>query len=156
MQDRFKFRFWNKERNKMETFEYCSDAIGDLLTKSYPQYEIMQSTGLKDSEGTLIYDGDITQALIDNRLFECNGKMHSAMSPTFNRIHEVKFVSDDLFYQYMLINYDNVNNKKMNDCGKHCYDRVLTQNTIKECGIKIIGNIYENKELLEAKNEKHR
>lgn len=134
MQDRFKFRAWNKLSNELKdikslninhSFPDCSNVI--LETNSFDKIKthnmpiecaagfnniiLMQCTGKKDKTGKLIFEGDIV------REYDEYG---------YVMIKEVVFLEDVMFGFNINVEFD----------------------------YEIIGNIYENPELLEETNDK--
>lgn len=133
MQDRFKFRVWNKEQNRFH-HSFCCDitASGTLVIsqgiegKKYivddDNYVVQQCTGLKDKNGKLIYEGDIIQIPDDYDtygMFACEKR-------------EIYF----------------------NEGGfrlKPKWDKNSRGNWLEDTkDFEVIGNIYENPKLLEA------
>ena len=127
MQDRFRFRVWLKDTNKM--YNVHSLHIGTnkaIISSRYGNVSIyinknsilMQSTGLKDKNGKLIYEGDI----IVNEKF-------------------VKYITrwNDNIGQFYIskINPSKYDNWKDWHLARHDLD------------YELIGNVYENPELLE-------
>lgn len=86
--------------------------------------ETMESTGLKDKNGKEIYEGDII-GLVDSQ-----GDLVK---------HEIKWDTED-YAAFIGINI-----------GYPTLKSTLRQTWLNECGFEIIGNIYENPELLEKK-----
>lgn len=150
MQDRFKFRHYNKLVKKMTYYDkpemqVClnNDFKSGLIFPMSEEYEdnamymgkytyYQQCTGLKDKNGKLIYEGDI---LTDG-------------------------------YHNMLVYYDQENcsfalqkrtNYSLKRFGKNGYERIslrnLSENSFKNHQLKIIGNIYENPELLNKEDK---
>lgn len=136
MNDRFRFRAWNKEKKIMHYEAEKGAACLPFyhLSKSN-EFIFEQCTGLKDKNGRLIYEGDIVKAEVKEPELKAAGII------TFGRyVHDLGFYLKwigapaeprkyypgwraDLFYW------------------------------LEDEGLEIIGNIHENPELLEGGNE---
>lgn len=127
MNDRFKFRVWDNENNKMFTplrhFNYSNVNGTIVCIESFCQYDgfyqkriikefndaiLMQCTGLKDKNGKLIYEFDVVK---DEN----------------NALHYVKWVYDSW---------------QLFPCTQNNYTIGIVDDEI-----EVIGNIYENPEL---------
>lgn len=129
MQNRFKFRLYNKKSKQMifdvelieERFvSFCNDE--DLV--------LMQCTGMKSTKGQLLYEGDIV------RFFSCS--IIDAMSerhPMEERIGQIVWNEEEMKFDVM------VGGKAIPSLCKKIDDN----------NFELIGNIYENPELLEEK-----
>ena len=118
MNDRFRFRVWDKNKKFMiydaeSDFRYV-DRFGEFL--QYPEdYEVMQCTRLKDNNGNLIYEGDIV------KIFHVSGTMQGKLFTDVVEWNELRYRFDT--EKYGVFDEDDT--------------------------YEVIGNIYENKELLQ-------
>ena len=118
MNDRFRFRVFYKPHNKIYNViclnsdrqkEIIVEYKGSTALVEWKYCDILQSTGLKDKNGRLIYEGDIIkETLID-------------------------FINEEII---TVVKWDKLNTG---------YNLENLQN----CEREIIGNIYQNPELLE-------
>ena len=126
MNDRFKFRAWHKPTKRLfEIWSFTPSCVyentvnGIYTSPTNPakleDCVLEQSTGLKDKNGRLIYEGDIVR----------NG------SPSISHnIYKVEY------------NSVNANYGLTNKYDDHCFCYAMS--------LEVIGNIHENKNLLEA------
>ena len=133
MNDRFKFRVWNKEQNRFHHSFSCDiTASGTLVIsqgiegKKYivddDDYVVQQCTGLKDKNGKLIYEGDIV------------ADVNTGCVATI----------EYLPYTYSLM----VHIRRMDD---YITIEDICFTEAEGTPFEVIGNIYENPELLEVK-----
>ena len=134
MQDRFKFRVWNKEYSKLYTWEDIIDKKGNcslywcMLQAQNDEANniLMQCTGLKDKNGKLIYEGDIVKQDGDN--FEIK---YCEKCKSYQCFGKISWVKEKFCYA--------------------CEGDYIWSEFIEELDTsEVIGNIYENPELLEA------
>ena len=123
MDNRFKFRCWDDIHREM--IDLQEQDVNPCNISDIPQNNIMQCTGLKDKAGNLIFEGDIVKYT----------SLPSKTNPEKKPFTEnYKIVWDET--------YGGWNTQRYNGINCHCVAIILKQ-------IEVIGNIYQNSELME-------
>lgn len=145
MLDRFKFRVWDKELKayyNQGKLKYMpkpmlqSDGLLAYDCDNFERFVIQQCTGLKDKNGKLIFEEDILE-------WQCCDMDKGDVRRVCKVIQEIKIDDEGMQHSRFLI--DVLNSYKDNGDNRTYFPRPEK--------IKIIGNIYENPELLEVSNE---
>ena len=150
-----KFRAWNKQKKEMMKISSISLENKEIAVKDFGTYhffrikdtELMQYIGLKDKNDKEIYEGDILLSSNENGIF----------------LQLIGFGNDDREYSGILNGFKIIDGRILEDddyeideC-KECTQELIKahnipilqpENTIID-GWWIVGNIYENKKLLE-------
>lgn len=116
-----KFRLWDKEQKEMRTMQ----PNWSFSNLNAPEYIALQFTGLKDKNGKEIYEGDIVQY---------------RWNDPYAHIGKIFWYEDG----YWKIKWNNINTGKIGGSEDVLEDLLAV---FVGC-LEIIGNIYENPELL--------
>ena len=123
----FKFRAWDSYHEEMIDWEQYKDelVVNDFKEHGKGPLVIMQYTGLKDKNGTDIYEGDYIEM------------------PDSNYIWTVGFINNGFKVRALI--------EKSYRGGKYkepvTFELINTDDA--RWGVEVIGNIYENPELIE-------
>ena len=137
MQRQIKFRAWDKELKRwVPQYESMVAPIGKTSTWSTERgFTLMQYTGLKDKDGVDIYEGDIVKILYTDWPSQLDSHPELSHEEYLDSIALTRVVIWSVQGFYVSHKVDGY--AESMEPGTRGY-------------IKVIGNIYENPELLEA------
>lgn len=142
MSRELKFRAWDIEESKMiyddsEIFlGYHIDAFGAFDAEGY---EFMQFTGLTDSKGKEIYEGDIVKQSL---VFDYDDGYNGGPSADIDYTGKVVVLASKGVCLHKPLFRDNLDESS---------GRSNNYLNVRSCRAKVIGNIYTTPELLEDK-----
>lgn len=145
-----KFRVWSKDEKIMRDVSSIylplnspSDKAITFYNKQEDiyewvyDYELMQYTGLKDENEKEIYTGDIVE--INNHKYSITFEIGSFMLVRCSNETD------------MYIEFDNCWNDDVYPLSQFYWDSNAEENVLENC--EVIGNIYENPEMLEGEKD---
>ena len=129
MNDRFKFRIWHKPTKTMEYNGLWTGYPNIQKKMSDNNFIIMQCTGITDKNGKLIYEGDVLKNLLNGKKY----KVEWVGCQASFELHQILSPNDEGYKkaQPIAIYFANGGFQRF----------------------QVLGNIYENPELLDVKND---
>ena len=146
-----KFRVWDKTTNTMfednkntdiniEIFREMVDINGiPLIYENECDAVLMQYTGLKDKNGKLIWENDVLM---------CHGNKKDLCKVCFGEFKVIdieNMVAVDVVQGFY---YKPLETDELSKCEPFCYEMPLTNYYLKRMDAEVIGNIFDNPELL--------
>lgn len=100
---------------------------------------ICQCTGLKDKNGKKIWENDILM---------CHGNPDDLVKAVFGEFRVIDIITEQAVDTAIGWHYEVVPTDAISRCEPFCYPMPLNHQYVKRCEMKVIGNIYDNPELL--------
>ena len=104
---------------------------------------ICQCTGLKDKNGKIIFENDILMNH-DNPL--------DLIKAVFGEFTVIDMEMEEEIDDVIGWHYEVIPTDAISKCEPFCYPMPLTDRYVDRCNMKVVGNVFDNPELLEEKN----
>lgn len=140
-----KFRAWNEEAKEIEVFKTYEEISELFLALSADDgfYSIMQSTGLFDKNGTEIFEGDILKFNDEWADYGYEGYVDGSI----DGINYVEIKAETTYFTFGKTRVPESSLTDLVENEHYSFEELVND---KSYEFEIIGNIYENKELLEV------
>lgn len=151
MEDRYLYRAKRIDNGEwMEGYLYrLSERLNPfimLVHRGGEAYEvdpstICQCTGLKDKNGKLIWENDILM---------CHGNRNDLVKAVFGEFYVIDVETLEKIDRVIGWHYEVLPTDSLSKCEPFCLSMPLTEGYVKTCEFEVIGNIFDNPELLEV------
>lgn len=140
-----KFRAWDTETKEIEVFQTYEEISELFLALSADDgfYSIMQSTGLKDKNGKEIFEGDILKFNDEWPDYCYEGYVDGSIEG----VNYVEIKREKTCFTFGKTKIPESSLIDLTENEHYPFEELLTEASYE---FEIIGNIYENKDILEA------
>lgn len=125
-----------------EEYIYSRDIECELLID---KDTICEYTGLHDKNGKRIWENDILM---------CHDNPKDLVKAVFGEFNVIEVESEEVIDSVIGWHYEVIPTDELSKCEPFCYSMPLTDTHIKLNEMEVIGNIFDNPELLEERDRK--
>ena len=126
-----------------EEYIYSRDIECELLID---KDTICEYTGLHDKNGKRIWENDILM---------CHDNPKDLVKAVFGEFNVIEVESEEVIDSVIGWHYEVIPTDELSKCEPFCYSMPLTDTYIKLNEMEVIGNIFDNPELLEERNDEN-
>lgn len=126
-----------------EEYIYSRDIECELLID---KDTICEYTGLHDKNGKRIWENDIPM---------CHDNPKDLVKAVFGEFNVIEVESEEVIDSVIGWHYEVIPTDELSKCEPFCYSMPLTDTYIKLNEMEVIGNIFDNPELLEERNNEN-
>lgn len=126
-----------------EDYIYSKDLECELLID---KNTICEYTGLHDKNGKRIWENDILM---------CHDNPKDLVKAVFGEFNVIEVESEEAIDSVIGWHYEVIPTDGLSKCEPFCYSMPLTDTYIKLNEMEVIGNIFDNTELLEERNNEN-
>lgn len=124
-----------------EDYIYSKDLECEMLID---KNTICAYTGLHDKNGKRIWENDILM---------CHGNPDDLVKAVFGEFSVIDPESEAVVDSVIGWHYEVIETDELSRCLPFCYSMPLTDAYVRDCEMEVIGNIFDNPELLEERND---
>lgn len=136
------YPFCTKKDNKSYYF-YAKDGLG-FFRCVVDASTICQCTGLKDKNGKLIWENDILMS---------HENPKDIVKIVYGKFAVIDIEALEAIDNVIGWHYEVIKTDALSECKPFCLSMPLTDEYIKTCEFEVVGNIFDNKELLESEEK---